>query len=1076
MAFTPIEEPQSSGFTPLKSSGFTPIQEDETLLEGGKQVLKNMAGAAKAGIGDVLSLANVIATTPEFITKVVSTPIQGLFSVGENAVQGKPPYIDWEKSNERASQLGETLFGPLNKAMPAVSKAMGLQKEYDTSLVNSGLEKIGQGIETAGKVVEEKTGIPAAGTAAVLETAMITGIPGAKAVVKRVVNNIKGLASTRRMDPGSEEWTSKKNDWVPTHTETGVPIVVGKLTEIDGTPAVDSSGRPAIARHYKNEDGTSKVINIDLEEAQKRFEEKPWTKMGYEEDYFKSPTDYAQFILRHEEEHTKLSFDDYKKLQDPNGDLFNDPEGLRSPEQLRKDYEQYINRQALDSLETSPYIGKPDVLVPKIPKDPTAHWQWLSDAFYSLGKGSEHDMTIAVNRRLAAKQDGVTPLMQQRWNDYAEGHGELDPHEKGLFDKYYADEQAERVKLIKYAQDKGWVLPTELDPSIAGENVARKVKSKKADILEKIKDALTGGKFGGFDPDIQAKPGAAMERSFFAGELATGKRVILQEQLKNTGETRIVQWNNGVATPFASGVKLKAGERIGSTKIKEARLSEIEKHTPYTYEKDTLGVLYQRLTELRDFVRANEFLTDMKSSDWFKENSVPIEKGTEIPEGFRRPKDIDKVPELDGYAFPDDIASIIEDFAKVNNPNGLTMLSGALIKNMMLNPLPHMMNEAWHLYNARGLTGWVSPPGIYRFAKSGMPALKSVLTQDQFYRDVLKEGGSIMSANVRNSAIMDGLFEKSLKEFAETPEFIEQAKAMGLSPAEAYNKLSKKSSVAMWTVRDMMYLQLIKEKMMYENMDMKEAIKDVERHMPSYRIPHKVMGSRGLSVALQNPNISVFSRYHYGLVNSIKETGVDLAAIGKGRAGVRQFLKGADTAAAIALAIAVLYPLQDQLASWLSGEKDSKLEVTLTGLESTGTAKQRRAGPYHIFKAMADVASNEKDPMAVMSSIFTFNPALLMLAQLGMDRKLYNGQPIYHPEDSGAKIAYDITKYVITQLPMASQAEQAQKAEDEGFKQWQMRQLDIEAPTQEQVMKREKQVNIRTKQGERRTMKWESDL
>ena len=629
-----------------------------------------------------------------------------------------------------------------------------------------------------------------------------------------------------------------------------------------------------------------------------------------------------------------------------------------------------------------------------------------------------------------------------------------------MFDKYYADEQAERVKLIKYAQEKGWVLPTELDPSIAGENVARKVISKKADILEKIKNAISGGKFGGFDPDIQAKPGAAMERSFFVGELPTGRRVVLQ-----AGPDGLVyQWDNGVRKPFSrmiEGEELKAGSKIGSTKIKEARLGEIEKHTPYTYEKDTLGVLYQRLTELRDFIRANEFLSDMKNSDWFKDNAVPIEKGTEIPEGFRRPRDIDKVPELDGYAFQDDIASIIEDFAKVNNPNGLTMLSGALIKNMMLNPLPHMMNEAWHLYNARGLTGWVSPAGVYRFAKSGMPALKSVLTQDKFYRDVLKEGGSIMSANVRNSAIMDGLFEKSLKEFSETPEFVEQAKALGLTPAEFYNKLSKKSSVAMWTVRDMMYLQLIKEKMMYENMDMKEAIKDVERHMPSYRIPHKVMGSRGLSVALQNPNISVFSRYHYGLVNSIKETAVDIAAIRKGQAGVRQFLHGADTAAAIAVAIAVLYPLQDQLAAWLSGNED---------------AKQRRAGPYHIFNAMADIAKNEKDPMAVLSSIFTFNPALLMLAQLGMDRKLYNGQPIYHPEDSAAKIAYDITKYVITQLPMASQAEQAQKAEDEGFKQWEMRQLDIESPTQEQVMKREKQANIKTKQGARRTMKWESDL
>ena len=406
----------------------TPVKKEETLLEGGKHVLQNLEGLAKTGAGEAVALGNVIASTPEFLTKVVGLPYFGTVSALDNALEGRAK-IDWEEASKRSESVAKTGFGPLEKAMPAVAKSMGLQKQYDTSLVNTGLDWLGQGIQTAGEKVEETTGIPAAGTTAAIETAMVTGVPGVRRVVKRITNNIKGLAESRRMDPGSEEWTTDKNDWVPTHTETGVPIVVGKLTETDGTPAVDSSGRPAIARHYKNEDGTSKVINIDLEEAQKRFEEKPWTKMGYDEDYFKSPTDYAQFILRHEEEHTKLSFDDYKKMQDPNGDLFKDPEGLRSPEQLRKDYEQYINRQALDSLETSPYIGKPDVLVPKIPKDPKAHWQWLSDAFYTLGKGSEHDMTIAVNRRLAAEQEGVTPLMQQRWNDYAEGHGELDPHE-----------------------------------------------------------------------------------------------------------------------------------------------------------------------------------------------------------------------------------------------------------------------------------------------------------------------------------------------------------------------------------------------------------------------------------------------------------------------------------------------------------------------------------------------------------------------------------------------------------------------------------------------------------------------
>jgi hypothetical protein len=1038
----------------------TPKPEEKglSIIEAAKLVPSNLIAAGKGLVGEALSLANIAAGTPEFITKVGSQLVNAPATAIENAVQGKPPVIDWEKSTARSAELGKTLFGPLSEVVPKATEVTGLKPAFEESAINKGLEALSSGMESAATKIEETTGIPKAGSLAVMETAMVTGVPGVKAVAKRVARNVNDLVSLNRMDPGSKEWTGKDKPWVvPETTDTGIPISTGAVTMPDGTAALDAQGRPVIARHWRNDDGTSSHIQLNLDEAAKRFEEKPWVKAGLSEGTFKTPTEYAQFILEHEAQHTRLSFEDYKKMVG-RGDLFKETTGLRSEEQLRRDYEHFTNKQALESIKTDPIIGQPDVTVPKIPKD-TSDPQWLDDAFYSLGKAKSHDSVISSLRLKAAEADGVDIAMKQRWRDAAEGHGKLDPHETELFKKYYVDEATERVKLLKYAQDKGWVLPTELDPSITGTNVARKIVPKKLTRLEKAKAALSGGKFGGFDPNIKAKPGAALERNLFVGELPTGKRIVLQEQLLDTGETRIVQWRNGKATPYASGVKLKAGEKIGSTKIKEAYEAEIEKHTPYEYEKDTQAVLYERLTELREFTRANQFLEDLTQSPWMSENAHKISPTEPIPDGYKRPKHIDKIPQFEGYAFKDHVAEIIEDFAISRNPNALTFLSGALIKNMMINPLPHMMNEAWHVYNARGLTGWVTPAGIYRFVRTGMPALKSALTQDKAYRETLLEGGSIMSADVRANAVMDNFYQKGLKEFADTPEFKELAKEMGMTPLKAYDAISKKSNIAMWTVRDAMYLQLINEKMRYDGMTRAEAIKEVERHLPAYRIPHRVMGSRMLSEVLQNPNVTIFSRYHYGLVNSLKETAKDIGAIRKGRAGVKDFLHGLDTAAAIAVAVAVLYPLQDMAAQWLSGNEE---------------AKQRRAGPYHIFHAIAGIAEHEKDPMAFISSIFTFNPALLAGAQLIMNRKIYNGQPVYHPEDSPKKIAYDITKYVVTQLPMASQAEKAQKEEDEGFKNWQMRQLDIESPTAETAIKREKQKNIREKAGSRRTGKWEA--
>lgn len=876
-------------------------------------------------------------------------------------------------------------------------------------------------------------------------------------VLPRFNRSVDQFAKTRQSteEMGSNEWTSK---WaVPETTETGVPIRLAKIVDAEGNQAVQKDGKPVIARHYRNEDGTSKEIVMDLDEALKRFEDKPWVKAGLDENAFKTPYEYAQFILKHEDEHTRLSFDEWKAMQDPQGDLFkNDPSGVYSEEQMRKDYEHYINRQAYHAIKEDPYISQPDVEVPKIPKDAAENEKWIGDALFALGKAEERDTVIDRARREMAQKEGVTTDMMQRWRAYAESKTELDARELELFKKYAGDELKEINRLTKYANDKGWSMHEFIDPDVVGGFAPRILIRKVGDKWKRLLDVLSKGEYGGFDQALTARPGALRARNVFAGELPNGRRILLQQG----SDGSVYQWVNNKPVPFAKISEVgmfKPGEKVKNALIKQATEAEIEAQTPLTYEKDFQGVVYSRLQELRKFVRTNKFLEDLTNSEWMKENARR-QDGKTPPEGYRRPKYLDKIPQFEGYVFKDDVASMIEDFAKSNNPNALTYLSGALIKNMMLNPLPHMMNEGWHLYNARGLTGWVTPAGIYRFAKTGMQALKSVMTQDKAYRETLLEGGSLLSTKVRNNAFSEELFNKANREFSQTPEFQSLAKRVGMKPIQLYEAISKKANIAMWTVRDMMYMQLINEKMQYQNMTRAEAIKDVERHMPNYRIPHKVMGSRALSEVLQNPNVTVFSRYHYGLVNSLKNTAADLAALRKGQAGLKDFLHGADTAAAIAVAIAALYPLQDMIAQWLSGNEDATV---------------RRAGPYHIFHALHGVATLEKDPMAVVSSFFTFNPVLLQGAQFIANRKLYNGQPIYNPEDSAEKIWGDITDYTIGTVPQVSQALKAQKEEDEGFKNWMLRQLDIESPTMETVMKRDKMVRRKEAAGPRRSMKWE---
>jgi hypothetical protein len=276
-------------------------------------------------------------------------------------------------------------------------------------------------------------------------------------------------------------------------------------------------------------------------------------------------------------------------------------------------------------------------------------------------------------------------------------------------------------------------------------------------------------------------------------------------------------------------------------------------------------------------------------------------------------------------------------------------------------------------------------------------------------------------------------------------------------------------------------MQYLKELMATKGLTHIEAIHHAERHMPNYRLPTRVgdkaLGAvfgRGLSTTLQNPNIAVFSRYHYGMVKSMIETAKDVAAIHKGKAGIEEFKEGVDTTAAIAVALSVLYPLMDLFAQRLLGEKDAKLEVTPTGLEATGTAKQRRAGPYHLINAINEVSEGSKDPQAVVSAVFTFNPALQALGELAFDRKLYSGQQVYNPQSDPDIVAKDIAQYLIKLDPLTGQiitASDDPSGSDEGFKTLAAKQADIQTKSYIKEMQQQKRINTLKKKGEKHSVK-----
>lgn len=837
---------------------------------------------------------------------------------------------------------------------------------------------------------------------------------------------------------------TKRTEWEPPKEIGGVKVKVGPT----GREKDDLTPVMAHFDHAKNE------IVLDKEAITKSFEEKPWIKFGRPENTFRTPEEYMQFVLAHEQEHTLQSFDEYKQVKENNLPPKETDIHLTDKE-LYDEYHKQINARAWERLQSTGFQeGRVDLDVPK---------DWSTPDQYRDNLGLLNNLKTSDKITLNAlvekgKEEGITEEMNIKFRKLASGQNiNLSQKEQKLYDTYYKPfQEADRDLLKQLMEDK--VIPKEDLEELTAHRQLQPLTEEQLSQLKGVEDQSTWDKVksaidemttsqGGFDANMNKVRSSGKLRSLYALEGSNGTRRIVQFTKKGD----LIEWDKGKARglgPVPFEEEYKSGDKIAGGTLRHATEEEIETHSPYRYVKDYQAVLYGKYAETREMARNYQAIEALKESPDFGKIAHKISSGKEMPEGFARPKFLDRLPNLEGYAFETRTAQIIEDFARVRTPNMLNRISGLLIQNMMLNPLPHMFNEAMHLYNARGLTGWVTPAGIGRFFKHTTSAVRSVITQDESYRDIIKSGGHMLAPGTRFNAIEDSLYKKGVDEFAKTPEFKDLAKSLGKSTKDLYLGLSKASSKAMWVTRDIMYMQYVNELKATKGLSTADAVKEAERHMPNYQLPervgNKVLGaklSRGLSEFLNNPNVSVFSRYHYGMVKSMIETAKDVGAIRKGKEGLQEFKEGMDTVAAIAVALSVLYPLMDMAAQELTGNKN---------------AKQRRAGPYHVINAVTEVAEGTKEPQAVLASVFTFNPALLGLAQLGVDRQLYNGQPIYHPTDSAEVIAKDVGTYLAKQVPSVSTSLRVSDESGGGAGQLIAQQIDIQSPSQKQVDRIEK--------------------
>jgi hypothetical protein len=677
--------------------------------------------------------------------------------------------------------------------------------------------------------------------------------------------------------------------------------------------------------------------------------------------------------------------------------------------------------------------------------------QGLDDALHKVATFETKDRSELTTWYKKATESGVTKKQLEDWFLMRERGEELPPEAKALHEAG----DKELAALVKKIKAMGGDIGDEF---LTGQSRVRVFGGVTNNWREMLREFFANKTPMGEKMADQAN--SAMERSVF--QLSDGRVVELHKQGKDTkvpytdkdGKpafrdikqgTEIWEWKDGKKTMIGhtDNLEFKRGDTVTikgkEVSLVDGKVPDIEEHAPYRYLKDSLASQAVALMGLRKMSRDLELMNNLTKSDLFKAvGHAPDAPLKDLPKGWKIPDNIDKIPQLRGWHFDPKTAAIIEDFAKVWDNTMWMKLSNQIVKNMMLNPIPHMFNEVMHLWNARGFTGWVNPISIARFGSTSRQAWRDVGQQTQFYRDLMREGGSILGADPRNK-LFDQMIMDEGKKYMEDPAIKNSmgqlAKKLGTSVGDLYNGISSASQKAMWFTRDVMYTQYIREIMkLNPEMSMKDAIAKGEQHMPNYRMPSEVLGSRGLAKTLKNPNISMFSRYHYGMVKSLVNTVKDIDPRNlRTPEGRKHFREGVDSTLAIGVAMGVLYPLMDSMASAIFGEG----------------AEQRRAGPFHLLKAGVDVAEGKKDVSALIWPVFTFNPALLSLGQLAFNKNIFTGKAIYHPQDPFKDIASDVGAYAAKQVPQVPGIMGAVQ-DDGGASNLLAKQLDIKAKTERQ--------------------------
>ena len=629
------------------------------------------------------------------------------------------------------------------------------------------------------------------------------------------------------------------------------------------------------------------------------------------------------------------------------------------------------------------------------PTRPARDWiRKIEDGFQKVRGSSTADRAQIKQWVDSLPKEVRDPTLLGRLFAFGEGDRSvnLTPRERQYFDQYVQPMRDENRQLYNTLRNAG-LKDDALDP----DHMHRAVVGRTREY-----DPHTG--FGSEETPVvgykSTRPSAARNRQYYVLEDANGQRQVIWEHPK-TGSVSTV--SAGTHNPIkldqvpkrGGGMKapdIKPGESVtmGGQRytVKNALTREIEANTSTRYYKNALASVIRANIQLKSANRLLDFLRDIKQSPEFQDWAKPdhVREADQLrDEGWRSPS-LGAMPIFREFLMHPTLASAIEDFygsmpAKFSIVEKLYKLTRFTVQSMFWSPLVHASNAAFHWTTARGID-WVNPMGYKRLASTVPRAIYETVTQGPKYQSLLRQGSGLVYGGLAQRDFFEHILRAVGENVVRQPsKWGPIADVLRVGTTDLVSMLYTGSAKALWAASDMMMVQRVLE-LEQKGMGTAEAIAEAEKHLPNYRIPTEVAGSRALAQGLKNVGLTEFSRYHYGMIKSVAHMARDLVSP---KATLKERYEAMGSIMATGVLMAIVTPYLSKKLQQATG--DEKIEYSPKGSTVIPSSL------WDIF------VTHKGNPFDMLNRMITINPVVKTAIEMGFNRDMFTGHNIVGPAD-----------------------------------------------------------------------------